>query len=411
MRTPKLALRFACIFAAAVIGTVPTALRAADRPEPLPGTAPLVLDRPLDVVMVDGINRFAERALADSVGQRAQFWHRDFSSPQAYEKSVAPNRERLRTILGVVDDRVKPDAFELITTTAASSKLATGGSYTVHAVRWRVLPGVTAEGLLLEPDAPPVARVIALPDADWTPEAFAGLSGGVAMVSQLPRRLAECGVEVVVPTLINRDDTWSGNPAIHFTNQPHREFIYRMAFELGRHIIGYEVQKVLAAVDLFEQMNKSDGRGHDLPIGVAGVGEGGLLALYSAALDPRHQIDLGERLLRPARGNLAGADLPQRLVALERVRRRGSCLAGVTAFADDRGGHGPADSRTAPATSGPQRRRPGRDSHCPDRCGEARVRAPLRISSVSISSVILDGQHLRGVAWRLSGTGKLFLWS
>jgi len=287
MRMPKVALRFACIFATAVIGTVPTALRAADGPEPLPGTAPLVLDRPLDVVMVDGINRFAERALAESVAQRAQRWHRDFSSPQAYEKSVAPNRERLRTILGVVDERVKPDAFELVTTTAAPSKLATGGSYTVHAVRWRVLPGVTAEGLLLEPNAPPVARVVALPDANWTPEVFAGLSGGVAMVSQLPRRLAECGVEVVVPTLINRDDTWSGNPAIHFTNQPHREFIYRMAFELGRHIIGYEVQRVLAAVDLFERMNKSDGRGHNLPIGVVGVGEGGLLALYSAALDPR----------------------------------------------------------------------------------------------------------------------------
>src|SRR5580704_12408690 len=285
MRMPKLALCFACIFADAVIGTVPTALRAADAPQPLPGTAPLLLDRPLDVVMVDGINRFAERALAESVGQRAQFWHRDFSSPQAYEKSIAPNRERLRTILGVVDERVKPDAFELITTTAAPSKLATGGSYSVHAVRWRVLPGVTAEGLLLEPDAPPVARVIALPDADWTPEAFAGLSGGVAMVSQLPRRLAEGGVEVVVPTLINRDDTWSGNPAIHFTNQPHREFLYRMGFELGRHIIGYELQKVMAAVDLFERMNKSEKR--DLPIGVVGVSEGALIALDAASVDPR----------------------------------------------------------------------------------------------------------------------------
>src|SRR5580692_2250036 len=297
MRMPKLALCFACIFADAVIGTVSTALRAADAPQPLPGTARLVLDGPLDVVMVDGINKFAERELAESVARRAQRWHRDFSSPQAYEKSIAPNRERLRTILGVVDERVKPDAFELITTTAAPSKLATGGSYSVHAVRWRVLPGVTAEGLLLEPDAPPVARVIALPDADWTPEAFAGLSGGVAMVSQLPRRLAEGGVEVVVPTLINRDDTWSGNPAIHFTNQPHREFIYRMAFELGRHIIGYEVQKVLAAVDIFSRMNEADGS--HVPIGVAGVSEGGLIALYSAALDPRLHSSLVSGYFQP----------------------------------------------------------------------------------------------------------------
>jgi cephalosporin-C deacetylase-like acetyl esterase len=269
----------------ALLGLHLIAAAGAEFPDPLPGTTRLQLDRPLDVVMVDGINRFAERELAQSITRRAQFWHRDVSSPEAYEKSVAPNRERLRTILGVVDERVKPDAFELVTTTAESSKLARGASYTVHAVRWRVLPGVTAEGLLLQPDETPVARVIALPDADWTPEAFAGLSEGVDLVSQIPRRLAESGVQVVVPTLINRADTWSGNPAIRFTNQPHREFIYRMAFELGRHVIGYEAQKVLAAVDLYERMNQSEKR--SLPIGVVGVGEGGLLALDSAAIDPR----------------------------------------------------------------------------------------------------------------------------
>jgi dienelactone hydrolase len=265
------------------VGTTTTT--AADSPETLPGTVPLVLDRPLDIVMVDGINKFAERELAESVAKRAQFWHRDFSSREAYEKSVAPNRERLQTILGVVDERVKPDAFELTTTTTASSKLARGASYTIHAVRWRVLPGVTAEALLLQPDAPPVARVIALPDAEWTPEEFAALREGVNPFSQIPRHLAESGIEVVIPTLINRSDTWSGNPTIHFTNQPHREFLYRMAFELGRHVIGYEVQKVLAAVDLFEKMGASENR--SVPIGVVGVGEGGLLALYSAALDPR----------------------------------------------------------------------------------------------------------------------------
>ena len=42
------------------------------------------------------------------------------------------------------------------------------------------------------------------------------------------------------------------------TNLTHREFIYRQAFELGRHVIGYEVQKVLAAVDQFERRNRDD---------------------------------------------------------------------------------------------------------------------------------------------------------
>jgi dienelactone hydrolase len=55
-----------------------------------------------------------------------------------------------------------------------------------------------------------------------------------------------------------------------------------MAYQMGRHVIGFEVQKVLAAVDWLE-LNNSDGPG----IAVAGYGEGGLISLYSAALDQR----------------------------------------------------------------------------------------------------------------------------
>jgi len=52
------------------------------------------------------------------------------------------------------------------------------------------------------------------------------------------------------------------------TDQPHREWIYRQAFHMGRHIIGYEVQKVLAAVDWFRSRNPN------IKIGVAGYAEG-----------------------------------------------------------------------------------------------------------------------------------------
>ncbi len=254
-------------------------------PANLPGTQKLELSRPLDEFMVDGINRFALRELVRAREQRAERWHWDYRSGQRYAASVREARELFRTLIGAVDPRVKPDGIELLATLTRSSRVAEGTSYTVHAVRWRVLPGVTAEGLLLEPTGEPVARVVCLPDADWTPEDFAGLTNRLLPQTQLARRLALLGTEVLVPTLINRDDTWSGHPEIRFTNQPHREFIYRMAFEMGRHVIGYEVQKVLAAVDEFERLNRQCGTG--LPIGVVGVGEGGLLAFYSAAVDPR----------------------------------------------------------------------------------------------------------------------------
>jgi dienelactone hydrolase len=145
-----------------------------------------------------------------------------------------------------------------------------------------VLDGVHGEGLLLEPKSESVAQVIALPDSAQTPEQLAGLAPGVAKEAQFARRLAENGFRVVVPMLINRSDRWSGNAEVAWTNQPHREWIYRQAYHMGRHIIGYEVQKALALVDWFKER-----AGPGAKVAVAGYGEGGLLAFYAAAVDDR----------------------------------------------------------------------------------------------------------------------------
>ena len=44
------------------------------------------------------------------------------------------------------------------------------------------------------------------------------------------------------------------------TNVPHREWVYRLGFDLGRHVIGYEVQKVLALVDWFQGARRARAR-------------------------------------------------------------------------------------------------------------------------------------------------------
>ena len=182
-------------------------------------------------------------------------------------------------IPGVVDERV-PVAMELLATTSEPALVGEGQGYRVFAVRWPVLMGVYGEGLLLEPDQPPAASIVALPDCDWTPEMLVGLVPGVPETAQFARRLAENGCRVVVPTLIDRRDTYSGHPDVRMTNQPHREFIYRAAFQMGRNIIGFEVQKAVASVDWLTR--ESDG-----PVGLIGYGEGGLIAFYAAAVDTR----------------------------------------------------------------------------------------------------------------------------
>src|SRR5579872_3297535 len=253
----------------------------------LPDTKPLTAEGDIAAQMVDGINRFLEKATAASEKQRASLWKRNYESAQSYQQSVAPNREHFRKIIGAVDARLPVPSVELDATMARTALVSEGPGYKTYAVRWPVFEGVESEGLLLKPEHP-VARIVAIPDADWSPEMLAGLAPGIEPEAQIARRLAEAGCEVLVPVLIDRRDTWSVIPGIGMTNQPHREWIYRMAFEVGRHIIGYEVQKVLAGVDWFTQENNS----HVLPIGIAGYGEGALLALYSAALDPRIQATL-----------------------------------------------------------------------------------------------------------------------
>lgn len=250
--------------------------------EALPGTDQLTMEGDLAAQMVASLDDFVTHAVADSVESRQQLWNRDYQSHAAYAASIVPNRERFRGYIGCVDQRTPIDALHYIATTAQGAEVAKAEGYTVYAVRWSVFEGVDGEGLLLEPEGEPLAQVIALPDADWTPEMLVGLSDEIPQDAQFARRLVEQGCRVVVPTLIDRDDRWAGNPKIgRMTNQPHREFIYRMTFELGRHIIGYEVQKILALVDWMSREENHP------PIGVIGYGEGGLLTLYSAAVDTR----------------------------------------------------------------------------------------------------------------------------
>jgi dienelactone hydrolase len=247
---------------------------------PLPNTQPLDANGDLSAQMLDGIHHYLERKTDESGGTRRQLWWRDLRSAAAYEQSVRPNRERLRKILGVVDERL-PVVMERFGSDGRPALAAEAPRYRVYQVRWPVLEGVSGEGLLLEPTRKPVGHVVALPDADQTPEQLAGLADGVAAESQFARRLAENGFRVVVPTLVSRACDFSGDPAVAWTNQPHREWIYRQAYHMGRHIIGYEVQKVGAAVDWLKKQ-----AGPGTRVGVAGYGEGGLIAFDAAAVEP-----------------------------------------------------------------------------------------------------------------------------
>src|SRR5437762_1142578 len=142
--------------------------------ESLPGTLPFTRTGDLAAQMVDGIDKYLMHELAASVEQRKAYWKPDYSSLEAYRKSVHPNRERLKKILGVVDERLPPK-LHYVGGPGEPALIAEANGFKVYAVRWAVLPGVDAEGLLFEPDSDPTANISVIPDADWTPEMVAGL--------------------------------------------------------------------------------------------------------------------------------------------------------------------------------------------------------------------------------------------
>jgi dienelactone hydrolase len=282
-------LAFACEVSAQDISLPSVPAPEPAKPTPLAGTTLLGWNDDLSTRMLAGIDTFLTRMLNDSVQERAPLWKRGFASRSAYEQSVEPHRNRLRRILGAIDERVPNPILQFTTAGPRVLMVTETDRFEAYEVHWPVLPGVQGEGLLLRPKGVTVGRVVAVPDADQTPEMIAGLTSGLPAEAQFARALAEAGCQVLIPVLLNRDDTWSGSARLEkYTNQPHREWVYRQAYLLGRHIIGYEIQKILSALDALDALGAPEWSADTAPrLGIAGYGEGGLLALYTSALDTR----------------------------------------------------------------------------------------------------------------------------
>lgn len=240
--------------------------------------------------MVDGIDRFLLRKTSEAESEQLKRWHADFNSPAVFWKSLAPKRERLSERLGVAGSRITIDESLPVWKDLDDGK----GDVSVRQFRLPVLadpdPGrniasVWCEGIVMSPrdESSIVADVIAVPDCEQTPAEICGLVDGVPQDQQVARHLASRGCRVVVPMLIDRSVAPRGGRA-RLTS---REFIYRSSYVLGRHIIGYEVQKIGSVIDWFGATASTGSDTHSRPIVLIGSREGARLSLYAAALDKR----------------------------------------------------------------------------------------------------------------------------
>lgn len=277
-----------------ILNTIEEPFRYDSMPLVLPGTKHLTWDHsPLDMSrkMLEGAHQLIDQKIQNAILSREKSWSRDFRSRDAYEKSIEPNLRRFMDAIGLKNQpiptrnhgaRVSGDrprvSMQKFSLNGDSDVVAETSSYRIYQVRWPVSDEVFGEGLLAVPTSKIKGNIVAIPDAGQTPEELVGLSPGIAHESQFARRLAENGYQVLIPVLISRDVLFAGEPK----QQTHREWLYRQAFHMGRHVIGYEVQKVMAAVDWFKGSGDTNTK-----VGVAGYCEGGLIAMYAAAVDKR----------------------------------------------------------------------------------------------------------------------------
>lgn len=258
----------------------------------LPGTSALTWeDEDPSVRVMDQAHAFVERKIAEAAVKLPRFP----LDPAEREAFVKASRESLAAKLGVVDGRAAP-RLEFVSAEAVGfdgaapdSLVAEGPGFSVHQVRWEVLPGLFAEGLYVNPAADEekarsAPLMVLLPDALDEPEDLLGMTPRLLPEKQIGLRFALAGFRMLIPVILNREPFvgLSGpDEAIVKSKQTRREWIYRQAFQMGRHPLGYEVQTTLAAVDWFGTAFP----GH--AVTVAGSGEGGRAAMYAAAIDPR----------------------------------------------------------------------------------------------------------------------------
>lgn len=275
----------------------PTALA-----QQLPGTEPLEMQGDIASELVAGVDRFLLQQLQQAPAKRAEAWPRPANEGdvgQQWEAAVQKRRDELARIIGLRDQRVKEPRLQLEREPHASGVYAEGANWIATRARWPVLSGVDASGLWVEPRRPIQThfRAVVIPDAGQTPEQLVGLEPSdndphTEACLPVAAILAAAGGEVVVTTPVSRHREARNGRAV-MTDQ---EFLYRSAFELGRHVLGYQVHEVLAAVDALNGLDrpngsqdeaKRDGDGKaSLPVVVVGWGEGGWVALHAAAVGP-----------------------------------------------------------------------------------------------------------------------------
>jgi dienelactone hydrolase len=246
----------------------------AQTPKALPNSAPWEFPANIVAEQYAELRSFYESRIGEAAAHRAEFW-----KGSNWPAVVRGNREHFNRMLGATASLREPKLDRRL--------ISESSSHTVWIVQWPILPvgnepatsrGFVIEaGILILPEASgPHPAVIVVPDADRSAADIAGLTGKLASKDQTARQIASQGYVIFAPFFVERRtfcQPWTED----------RNWLFRLGYQVGQHLIGSEVQQVLSAVTMLSAQSQVDSK----RIAVAGEGQGGLTAFYASALDDR----------------------------------------------------------------------------------------------------------------------------
>ena len=233
---------------------------------------------------------FLRSKLAELNDQRPSLWHRDYSSIEAYERSIEPMRDRLKKMLGFWQEPGDRPPLRIWD----RELLVDAPEFTAHRFRFEVTGGLESYGIALAPKSKgPHPGLLAQHGYSGTPELVCGLAASAGRDDYGYRyaglRAVLRGFYVVAvhhPTSYGTTNDEAGCPLPDFPNYPAaygKNRLHRMAIMAGGTLFGLDMLSSSRGIDLLAGLDEVDpGR-----IGMYGLSQGGMSTLYLPALDKR----------------------------------------------------------------------------------------------------------------------------
>jgi dienelactone hydrolase len=213
------------------------------------------------------IERYLDAEIERAGRTKNDSWRRDFSSIEAYEKSVEPWRQKLFEMIG-------GDQYPSPPLNPRQELIADFDTHRAYRVWLDAFEGVNVYGVMLVPRAAAAASqrrpaLICVHGMSGTPESLCGLLEKPDYHNNLGVQAVQRGYIVFAPSNVNNWKT--------------RSWLDRKAILVGQRMQALEQHKLRRVIDYLSGRPDVDAK----RIGAYGISWGGRTVMYGAALDQR----------------------------------------------------------------------------------------------------------------------------